>query len=257
MDSAEWIAAEHDRGGVRLWRMRGADAAHRIDYSGTSALADALARDADLPLVLSDLTGQYVPPDAQTVPVTARLRLVEVEIETRRCHLVPSLKHQSADLYLHGQLARLVGVLAAAPAFEGVICMPGMRSTWVWVSAGEICHFQTYPSGQILQALDADAAVMLPAKGFGRAVEDAVSRPQRAYGKWLSAQGSDLCGHVVGLELADAKPYWLGQSVTLLAKGAMSQLYADALRQLGVEVVAADAEAALLAGLYHGYISAD
>ena len=58
-----------------------------------------------------------------------------------------------------------------------------------------------------------------------------------------------LSGLLIGIELAGAKPYWLGQSVKLIGATKLSALYARALALQGLQAESLDATASTLAGL--------
>ena len=58
-----------------------------------------------------------------------------------------------------------------------------------------------------------------------------------------------LSGLLIGIELAGAKPYWLGQSVKLIGADKLSALYARALALQGLQAESLDATACTLAGL--------
>ena len=58
-----------------------------------------------------------------------------------------------------------------------------------------------------------------------------------------------MSGLLIGLELAAAKPYWLGQRIALIGAEALSARYATALSAQGVASETLDATACTLAGL--------
>lgn len=83
---------------------------------------------------------------------------------------------------------------------------------------------------------------------FDAAVSEALSRPERLGARLFSlrAEGliggpfpdaarARLSGFLIGTELAAAKPYWLGQRVTLVGAETLSAAYARALAAQGVE----------------------
>ena len=95
-----------------------------------------------------------------------------------------------------------------------------------------------------------------------RGRDTAISRPeriaQRLFG--LRAEGllsglapqtarARLSGLLIGLELAGAKPYWLGQNVAILGEGTLASAYAAALATLGVPATRIAADPATRAGL--------
>ena len=97
---------------------------------------------------------------------------------------------------------------------------------------------------------------------FDAGLSDALSRPDRIAARLFSlrAEGllhgmtaaearARLSGLLIGIELAGAKPYWLGQSVKLIGASKLSSLYARALSLQGLQAESLDATACTLAGL--------
>ena len=62
-----------------------------------------------------------------------------------------------------------------------------------------------------------------------------------------------LSGLLIGAELAAAKPYWLGQRITLLGAGKLAGLYSDALAAEGAMPETVDVTRATLRGLTAAY----
>jgi 2-dehydro-3-deoxygalactonokinase len=97
---------------------------------------------------------------------------------------------------------------------------------------------------------------------FDDAVSDALSRPEKFGARLFSlrAEGliaglspaaarSRLSGLLIGTELAAAKPYWLGQRVTLIGAEKLSAAYARALGLQNVDAQRLSATDCTLAGL--------
>ena len=168
-----------------------------------------------------------------------------------------------------GYAQQLAGALALHPGFDGVFCLPGTHSKWVHVSAGEVVSFQTYMTGEMFSLLSTQSVLRhsLTAEGwddaaFDDGLSDALSRPDRIAARLFSlrAEGllhamtapqarARLSGLLIGIELAGAKPYWLGQSVKLIGAQNLSALYARALGLQGLQAETEDATACTLAGL--------
>lgn len=258
----DWIAAQYSAGQVRLWAMQGASViGQRVlgPVAPSVAAMQAAMGDAPagpIPVVMADLSGLWpdhddIPPEA---PAPAALRPVPLG---GRFWRIGGLRQGRARV--SGHLALAAGILAAQPQFDGVICLPGPQSLWLRVSAAEICHFQAYPTGDLLSCLGgaeaADQVTRAP-EILAAAQEDALSRPHRAYGRLSALRGgagtdaSELAGLLIGIELADAKPYWLGQMVAVAGPAPLTPLYADALERQGTAVLRPGADAALLAGLH-------
>jgi 2-dehydro-3-deoxygalactonokinase len=160
-----------------------------------------------------------------------------------------------ADL-MRGEETRVAGVLAARPGFDGVLCLPGAHTKWVHVSAGEIVSFTTFMTGELFALLTRPSALRhgLGTEGwdeavFLEAVADAMGRPQ---GIGAALFGVDaacvlgqtspetararLSGLLVGLELAGARPHWLGQEVRIVGTGDLARAYGVALRAQAASV---------------------
>jgi 2-dehydro-3-deoxygalactonokinase len=129
---------------------------------------------------------------------------------------------------------RIAAFLATHPNWDGVICMPGDATHWAQISADEIVSFQSFLSARLANAMDAET-------GFDQtALSDSLSRPDRIAAHLRSAEVAQqpkaiLC-HLIGAELAAAKPYWLGQNIALLGASPLADVYAQALAAQGLPV---------------------
>lgn len=183
--------------------------------------------------------------------------------------LIPGLKQVRHADVMRGEETQIAGVLALNPGFDGVICLPGTHSKWVHVSAGEVVSFQTYMTGELFALLSTQSVLRHGMTGngwdeaaFDLALSDALSRPDRIGAKLfaLRAEGliaglspaaarSRLSGLLIGVELAAAKPFWLGQQVAIVGSEALSRSYERALTAQAVEPRVIGATEATLAGL--------
>lgn len=168
------------------------------------------------------------------------------------------LRQAAPPALSRGSEAALAGHLAAAPGFDGVILAvpPGAEETvWAQVSAREIVSFQSVLTPLLRRALDAPP----PNTGFEAALEDTLSRPERLAAHLAADRAADAgnaLAHLLGAELAAAKPYWLGQPVVLLAEPEEAGPYLRALAAQGVTATRAGFDAALLAGLWQAFAEA-
>ena len=155
------------------------------------------------------------------------------------------------------------------PNFDGVMCLPGTHSKWVHVSAGEVVSFQTFMTGEMFALISTQSVLRhsIAADGFDAAAFDAglstaLSRPEliAAHLFTLRAEGlltdaspiaarSRLSGLLIGIELAAAKPYWLGKPVTLIGAETLCGRYAQALQAQGLTHTILSARDCILAGL--------
>lgn len=122
----------------------------------------------------------------------------------------------------------------AQPNWDGLILLPGERSHWVHVSAGEIVSFQSFLTVRLARALGASERADM------NALADTMARPERLAQQLDSAElGGNrdaLLGHLLGAEMAAARPYWLGQQVVVMGDDALAEGYAMALEAQGVPV---------------------
>lgn len=277
---ADWIAADWGTTNLRLWAMRGGEVvARRASGRGMSGLAadefatvlaEATQGWGDLPVVACGMVGArqgWIDAPYAAVPVRGQPRMIRVP--GQRVWIACGLSQASPPDVMRGEETQLAGLLAARPDFDGCACLPGTHSKWARLSAGEICSFQSFMTGEIY-ALLARQSVLRHGIGearddaaFDEAVADALSQPHRAYARLFQLRAasliadlapdsaaSRLSGMLIGWELAGAKPYWLGHEVVIIGAPALSGLYVRALRQQGVTCLLADAEATTLAGLH-------
>lgn len=252
MSSPDWIAAEFSFAGLHIWLMQGAEEVESQTHQTTiDRLPEFLGALPQLPIIMADLTGHLGQGEPVQVPHNAKLQTHLINLGGRDIYLVRGAVQNTPPAFMHGQTAYIAGLLAAVPQFDGVICVTGAHSFWVRISAGEICYFQGYMTGDLLDHINGsnlpENAAVQPE--FQSALDEAISRPQRAYGHLLHQRGGALAGSLIGLELADAKSYWLGENVIVTGATALSPLYAEALRRQGVTVHDADSQSTLLAGL--------
>lgn len=209
----------------------------------------------------------------RTVPCTPldRGALVMAPVMDARLKvaIAPGLKQTSPADVMRGEETQIAGALRLLPDYDGVLCLPGTHSKWVHISAGEVVSFQTFMTGEMF-ALLSEASVLrhgMQGEGwddaaFDAAVSDALSRPEKLGARLFSlrAEGliagltpeaarARLSGLLIGTELAAAKPYWLGQRVTLIGAEKLSAAYARALGLQGVEAACLPATECTLAGL--------
>lgn len=186
--------------------------------------------------------------------------------------IAPGLSQSKPADVMRGEETQLAGALALYPNFDGVFCLPGTHSKWAQVSAGEVVAFQTYMTGELFALLSTQSVLRhsMPANGadgwddaaFDEGLSEALSRPDRIAARLFSlrAEGllhalpgasarARLSGLLIGIELAGAKPYWLGQQVKLIGAEKLSASYARALATQGLQTENLDATACTLAGL--------
>jgi len=142
----------------------------------------------------------------------------------------------------------IAGALAKRPNWDGVICAShGDVRHWIHVSAGEAVSCQSTLTPQLTIALDGTTPP------DPNAVADSLSRPERLAAHLRAAQVTGnraaITGHLIGAELAAARPYWLGQQVILIAPDGDASGIGSALLDQGVPVETHASEHLLPTGL--------
>lgn len=183
--------------------------------------------------------------------------------------LIPGVKQVKPADVMRGEETQIAGALALNPGFDGVICLPGTHSKWAHISADEVVSFQTFMTGELFALLSTQSVLRHGMAGggwddaaFDEALSDALARPERIGAKLfaLRAEGliagltaaaarARLSGLLIGIELAAAKPFWLGQNVAIVGSESLAQSYARALSAQGATPRLIPATDATLAGL--------
>jgi 2-dehydro-3-deoxygalactonokinase len=187
--------------------------------------------------------------------------------------ILPGMKQMSPADVMRGEETQVAGYLRENPKFDGILLMPGTHSKWVHVSAQEIISFQTFMTGELF-ALLAKQSVLRHSiadngwddAAFGAAVTAAISKPESVAANLFSLRAGSLVGDqspqaararlsglLIGLELAAARPYWLGQKVAIIGAPEVGAIYANALRLQGLEASILSAKSMTLAGLVAAY----
>ena len=187
--------------------------------------------------------------------------------------ILPGVKQDAPADVMRGEETQIRGFMAAKPDFDGVICLPGTHTKWVHVSAGEIVSFQTFMTGELFSLLSRESVLRHTVEGNGwdepaflASVDKAFGRPRAAAAQlftlraeallndpYVNVARSQLSGILIGIELAAAKPYWLGQELAVLGADEVAKAYSAALRAQGLEVILAKSEEMTLEGLKHAY----
>ncbi|WP_309665744.1 2-dehydro-3-deoxygalactonokinase [Tabrizicola sp.] len=209
----------------------------------------------------------------RTVPCTPldASGLITAPTADPRLHvlLAPGLRQLAPADVMRGEETQIAGALALTPGFDGVLCLPGTHSKWAHVSAGEVVSFQTFMTGEMFALLSEHSVLRHGMQGsgwddaaFDEALSDTLSRPEKIAARLFSlrAEGliaglspasarSRLSGLLIGIELAGAKPYWLGQPIALIGAEKLAAAYARALKAQGADAHILNATDCTLAGL--------
>jgi 2-dehydro-3-deoxygalactonokinase len=282
-----WIAVDWGTSNLRAWAMGPAGPlAQATSDEGMGKLAPAEFEPALLRLISPWLT-KHTPVLACGM-VGARQGWAEAKYRATPCtpvdaagilhvpthdprltfHIAPGLSQDRPADVMRGEETQVAGVLALHPGFDGVICHPGTHSKWVHVSAGEVVSFQTYMTGELFALLSTQSVLRhgmaegWDDAGFDAGVADALQSPDKFAARLFSLRAelllhgltsaqsrARLSGLLIGIELAGAKPYWLGQRVMLVGAPALAASYTRALISQGLAPETLDATACTLAGL--------
>jgi len=284
----DWIAVDWGTSNLRVWAM-GPDGVldQAQSEDGMGRLARDQFEPALLALIAPWLGQGVVPVMAcgmvgsrqgwheapyRAVPCTPldAGEAVTVPVQDGRITLriAPGLKQVSPADVMRGEETQIAGAMALG-AQDGVICLPGTHSKWAQISAGEVVSFQTFMTGEMFALMSEHSVLRHGMAGdgfdeaaFDTALSDALSRPEKIAARLfaLRAEGliaglpastarARLSGLLIGIELAAARPYWLGQAVTLVGAPAISTLYARALATQGLTAQVLRATDCTLAGL--------
>jgi 2-dehydro-3-deoxygalactonokinase len=287
--SPDWIAVDWGTSNLRAWAMGadGRVLAEAESDEGMGKLAPEGFEAALLRLITPWLAG--TPPvlacgmvgsrqgwreaPYRAVPCTPLDRAALIAAPTTdprlRVTIAPGLMQADPADVMRGEETQIAGALRLLPGYDGVLCLPGTHSKWAHISAGEVVSFQTFMTGELFALLSTASVLRHGMQGsgwdeaaFDTAVTDALSRPERLGARLFSlrAQGliagltpdaarARLSGLLIGMELAAARPYWLGQRVTLIGAEKLSTAYARALAAQGVTAGRLSVTDCTLAGL--------
>lgn len=174
---------------------------------------------------------------------------------------------------MRGEETQLLGLAVAFGRESALVCLPGTHSKWARCQGGRIVSFRSWMTGELFALLagqsilahsTAGAAVDPAGEAFAGGVRAALEDPAGMPGMLFAIRAGSLLhglgpadaaarlsGLLVGAEIAAA----LGEAaqqepVRLVAQGLLGALYGTALALAGRPVIAADADAAVRAGLF-------
>lgn len=225
-----------------------------------SAMGIGLAPYADCPATAKDIAGKLHDAGGDTL-------------------IVPGLRCTRPDGYpdvIRGEETKVLGWLRLDERRmkgDHVLCLPGTHGKWVLVRDGAIHHFMTCMSGELFSLLSeksvlkpgappSDPASFEEGLKFGATGAPLASRlftvrarmvgPDAGQGLDGGKAASFLSGLLIGDETARL-PQHLGlkprSAIGLMGEQALCDLYAPALKGVGLDVQIADGEAAVIAGL--------
>lgn len=270
-----WIAAQQNDEWLHVWI---------VDTDDVTALGAPVDGSSSFEQQVIALSGPYLDascvrsvvcagaPDAPFLNVPAAPSIAQqVPSDDARTafFLVPRMvQAQPADM-MQGQEATIAGFITQHPDWDGVLCLAGASTRWVHISAGEVVSFRSFLTGEMFGVLSVRSSLQHALVGaewdgaaFESAVGDAMSRPERMTQVLASvraqaflAQGNpaiaraQVSGTLIGIELAAARPYWLGQNIAIVGDGEIAIRYEAALGGQGAMAARYCATGLALAGL--------
>ncbi|MCR8827609.1 2-dehydro-3-deoxygalactonokinase [Pseudosulfitobacter koreensis] len=244
------------------------------------ALISDVLDDAPMPVVICGMAGArqgWAEAPYATVPCAPpdprQGRRVQTEDARLQVIILPGVSQSSPADVMRGEETQIKGLIATHPGFDGVACLPGTHTKWAHLSAGEIVSFQTFMTGEIFALLSQQSVLRHSVAlngwdddAFKTAVDEAMSRPQAVAAKLFGLRAAALLGGLgeveararlsgllIGIELAAARPYWLGQQVALIGAAYSADAYEVALSAQGVPVLRQNPTDMTLAGLSAAY----
>ncbi|HKL69164.1 2-dehydro-3-deoxygalactonokinase [Salibaculum sp.] len=239
-------------------------------------VGDALPDGGSVPVIVCGMAGSrqgWAEAPYSAVPCAPPSIGSAVSVDTddpRLCvSIVPGIKQVAPPDVMRGEETQIAGFLSETPGFDGVLCLPGTHTKWVHVSAGEVVSFRTFMTGELFALLEQASVLRHSVTGgdwvdqaFASAVEDAIARPATVAAELFSiragallegtgagASRARLSGLLIGMELAGARPYWLGQDIRVVGAGGIAGAYHAALAAQGASVASVAGDGMVLRGL--------
>jgi len=289
----DWIAVDWGTSNLRCWAMdaEGAVLAENASDEGMSNVAPNDFETTLLSHIAPWLGGPQTPVVAcgmvgarqgwaeapySAVPCAPVGRVINVPCKDSRItmHILPGLKQMKSADVMRGEETQIAGFLSMRPDYDGILCLPGTHTKWAHISAGEVVSFQTFMTGELFDMLShvsvlrhsVEDSAGIDLESFAIAIDETVSRPEAIARQLFKIRAADLLhgvgpsvsrgrlsGLLLGMELAAAKPYWLGQPVMLIGAPGLNTLYANALGAQGLEAPQYSADEMTLRGLARAY----
>lgn len=289
---ADWIAVDWGTSNMRAWAMSASGAMlaeascdkgmSKLDRDGfepalMSVVGNWIAGPTTVVAcgMVGSRQGWVEAPYAKVPCATLPTGLVKAPTQNADLNVfvIPGIMQSDPADVMRGEETQITGFLARNPGWDGVICLPGTHTKWVHVSANEVISFQTFMTGELFNTIATQTVLRhsVAADGwddaaFAAGVETAMARPERLAARLFSLRAQSLLhdlqgdsarahlsGLLIGVELAGAKPYWLGQQIAVIGGGTLSKHYVDALAAQAATATQVNATAVTLAGLSAAY----
>lgn len=239
-------------------------------------------RHGPLPTVLCGMVGSnigWVQAPYLPAPIRpAQIAHACVPLEGGRVNIVPGLSCRNpfgAPDFMRGEETQILGALNLDPSLSSgrrILCLPGTHTKWVVVEEGRIGEFFTAPTGEVFAVLRDHSVLVRNPSGaddlstFSEAVRAFQGFPQaQLLHRLFECRARQLAGELSG---AQAESYLSGLLIASDVQGALqllnteshgavcligstdlTRLYAEVLRNQGVESSQVEGAAAALAGL--------
>jgi hypothetical protein len=226
----DWALVGHDGQRARAFALQGAALMHAAEGADQAAALAALGAAPDHVLRIGEGQPDALP--AALLPASPGRGLAGL------------LQRTPPDVIDGWVRLLLLGLTQDRPDWDGVACvLAGDVRHWVHLSAGEAVSCQSFLTPRLAFLFGATTPP------DPDALADSLSRPERlaAHLRSVEVTGATaaLSGHLIGAELAAARPYWLGQTVALIDHGAAGSGLANALGAQGVPTQLHDPESLL------------
>ena len=236
--------------------------------------------DANIPILCCGMVGAkqgWVEAPYASIPYNLMHEADNVKVscsdDRLNVRILGGLRQDNPADIMRGEETQIRGFLSNFSNFDGIICLPGTHTKWVHVSAGEVISFRTFMSGELFDLLSKYSVLKHSVKSddwndkeFRSAVSESISNPQKIFSDFFKLRAdhllkqveqselkSKLSGYIIGVELAGAKPYWLGQNVVILGNDYLSKIYKTALEGQGIFAQEIDATECTLNGLAQAF----
>jgi 2-dehydro-3-deoxygalactonokinase len=297
MSAVFFIATDWGTSSLRVWLL-GTDGAvlgesrsdEGVDGLARVAFEACLGRHVDrlgeaargLPVVMCGMVGARNGwCEAPYLPIPSPLSMLAqhampVPATAFDARILPGLVRRDADApdVMRGEETQLLGFIAAAPMFTGLVCLPGTHCKWVRMRAGGVEDFRTTMTGEIYRLLaqhsilrhvvTAGAPIAPDAPEFVRAAAAALARPEAllhtlfsvraaslVMGLSADAAAARLSGLLIGSEIGAAlRNVAPGTPVRLIASGPLATLYDRVFKLAGLDVELLDADTMVRSGLF-------
>jgi 2-dehydro-3-deoxygalactonokinase len=289
--AASWLAVDWGGSSLRVWAM-GADdqpLAHARSGAGAAGLTPEGFEPALRALIEPWLTPGRVTTAFACGMVGSRQGWVEAPYRPVPCaplgaqgtmapvrgpglalRVIAGLSQAEPPDVMRGEETQIAGALAAAPGFEGVVCLPGTHAKWAAVKGGRVTAFRTFLTGELFALLSERSSLRHGMGGardwdgaaFDAAAAEAAAEPGRlgallfgvraaalVAGLQPPSARARLSGLLIGAEVGAARDLWRDRPVLIVGTAALAAAYAAALAAQGAATRTLDAERTTLAGL--------